>query len=71
MEAGTDVSLKAFHLFFVAVCILLAAFVAAWATGEYRADHGSVYMLTAIGSGATGAALAFYGVAFQRKARGL
>jgi hypothetical protein len=29
----TDVSLKAFHLFFVAVCVLLAAFVAAWATG--------------------------------------
>jgi hypothetical protein len=64
-------SLKAFHLFFVAMCILLAAFVAAWSAGEYRADHGGVYMLTAIGSAAFGAGLAFYGVAFQRKVRGL
>jgi hypothetical protein len=65
------VSLKAFHLFFVTVCILLAAFVAAWATGEYRADHGAAYIVTAIGSAAFGAALAFYGVAFQRKVRDL
>lgn len=64
-------SLKAFHLFFIAICILLAAFVAAWATGEYRADHGGVYMLTAAGSALSGAALAFYGVAFQRKMRRL
>jgi len=64
-------SLKAFHVFFIAMCILLAAFVAAWATGEYRADHGSIYMLTALGAAASGAALALYGVAFQRKARRL
>lgn len=64
-------SLKAFHLFFIAACVLLSAFVAAWATGEYRAGQAGVYMVTAIGAAATGAALAVYGIAFQRKARRL
>ena len=62
-------SLKAFHLFFVAVCVLLAAFVAAWATGQYRELHDSTYVVTAVGSVLAGAALAVYGAAFQRKMR--
>jgi hypothetical protein len=69
--ADTDVSLKAFHLFFVAVCVLLAAFVAAWATGQYRVLGETVYVVTAIGAALTGAALAVYGAAFQRKMRRL
>ena len=31
-------SLRAFHLLFIALSVVLAAFVAAWATGQYRAD---------------------------------
>ena len=32
-------SLRAFHLFFIALSIVLAAFCAAWAVGQYRAMH--------------------------------
>jgi len=65
------VGLKAFHLFFIGACVLLAAFVATWAAGQYRDLHQGVYVATAIGSGVTGAALAVYGAIFQRKARRL
>ena len=64
-------SLKAFHLFFIAACVLLAAFVASWAAGQYRELHQGIYLMTAIGSGLTGALLAVYGATFQRKARRL
>ncbi len=71
MVVDTDVSLKAFHLFFVAVCVLLAAFVAAWAAGQYRTLGETVYVVTAIAAALTGAGLAVYGAAFQRKMRRL
>lgn len=64
-------SLKAFHLFFIGVCIVLAAFVAAWAAGQYRELHDGVYIATAVGSAVAGALLAVYGAKFQRKVRGL
>jgi hypothetical protein len=67
----TDVGLKAFHLFFIGACVLLAAFVATWATGQYRELHQGVYVATAIGAAVTGAGLAVYGAVFQRKARRL
>ena len=38
-EHGTDMSLRAFHLLFIALSVVLAAFFAAWAVGQYRADH--------------------------------
>ena len=64
-------SLKAFHLFFIGVSIVLAAFVAAWAAGEYRVLHDPVYVATAVACTAAGAGLAMYAVRFQRKARRL
>ena len=64
-------SLKAFHLFFIGACILLAAFVATWAAGQYRELHQGVYAATAVGSVIAGAGLAVYGAAFQRKMRQL
>ena len=64
-------SLKAFHLFFIAVSIVLAAFVAAWAVTQYRELHQASYVLAVVASLATGAGLALYGAAFQRKARRL
>jgi len=64
-------SLKAFHLFFIAISIILAAFVAAWATSQYRALHDGGYLAAAAGSALAGAALAVYAVKFQRKVRHL
>jgi hypothetical protein len=64
-------SLKAFHLFFIAISIVLAAFMAAWATSQYRAVHDASYLVTAFGSALAGAGLAVYAVKFQRKVRAL
>ena len=64
-------SLRSFHLLFIALSVVLTAFFAAWAVGEYRAGHGGVFALTAVASLASGVALAAYGVAFHRKTRKL
>ncbi|HEY7289386.1 MAG TPA: hypothetical protein VH583_06070 [Vicinamibacterales bacterium] len=64
-------SLKAFHLFFIAMSVILAAFTAAWATGQYRTLHETNDLLMVVLSVGLGAGLAFYGVKFQRKARRL
>jgi len=62
-------SLKAFHLLFIALSIVLAAFVAAWAVSQYRELHDVTYALAGLGAAGSGVALAVYGAAFQRKAR--
>jgi ABC-type Mn2+/Zn2+ transport system permease subunit len=64
-------SLKAFHLFFIAIAIVLAAFMTAWATRQYRSAHDAIYLLTAVGCAAFGAVLIVYAARFQRKARRL
>lgn len=64
-------SLRAFHLLFIALSIVLAAFVAAWAATEYRAAHDAGYAATTVGCIIAAAALAAYGAAFQRKTRNL
>jgi len=64
-------SLKMFHLFFIALSIILAAYCAAWAVGQYRVMPSLVFVLTAVGSIAGAVGLAFYGAAFQRKTRNL
>jgi len=68
---GTDMSLKAFHLFFIAISVILAAFTAAWAVNEYRFAHEASYIVTTVGAVLTGAALAVYGIKFQQKAKRL
>ena len=50
---------------------MLAAFMAAWAANEYRAEPHAGYVVSAIVSLAAGAALAVYGTRFQRKTRNL
>jgi hypothetical protein len=65
------VSLRAFHLFFIAVSIVLAAFCAAWALGQYRDGHQGIFAGTAVLSIAAAAGLAVYGAVFQRKTRSL
>ena len=62
-------SLRAFHLLFIALSIVLAAFFAAWAAGQYRVEHQIGYAVAAIAALVSGAGLAAYGAAFQRKTK--
>jgi hypothetical protein len=64
-------SLRAFHLLFISLSIMLAAFVAAWAAGQYRLGHELIYAVTGVGALAASGVLAAYGAAFQRKTRNL
>ncbi len=64
-------SLRAFHIVFIAASGLLAAFCAAWAVSQYRADPSGVYLAGAVVSVACVAALAVYATMFQRKTRNL
>lgn len=64
-------SLRAFHLLFITLSVVLAAFVAAWATGQYQTRHEFQYIAASVGSGLLGALLAVYGAKFQRKTRSL
>jgi uncharacterized membrane protein YfcA len=64
-------SLRAFHLFFIAVSIVLAAFCAAWATSQYRVDQQPEYAIGAAVAVAGAIAMAVYGARFQRKTKHL
>ena len=69
---GTDMSLRAFHLFFIALSVVLAAFVAAWAVGQYRLGaRGGLLRDGAAVAASAGGGLVVYGAAFQRKTRQL
>jgi hypothetical protein len=62
-------SLRAFHLLFIGLSVVLTVFFALWAVGQYRLVHEVGYALTGVLSAAAGVALIFYGAAFQRKTR--
>jgi hypothetical protein len=64
-------SLKLFHLFFIAISVVLAAFCAAWATGMYRTAGDMAYLAAIAGSAVSAVLLIVYGAAFQRKMRRL
>jgi hypothetical protein len=64
-------SLKGFHLFFIAISVVLTAFVAAWAVSQYQTAHEISYAIAGALSIAGGIALAVYGTMFQRKMRRL
>ena len=64
-------SLKAFHLLFIGLSILLTVFFAVWASGQYRVEHGTGYLVTAVMSLGASGALVTYGAAFRRKTRGM
>jgi uncharacterized membrane protein len=64
-------SLRAFHLFFIGISVVLAAFFAAWAVGQYSAGNQPIYIVVAVLSLASAAALAVYAAKFQRKTKGL
>jgi ABC-type Mn2+/Zn2+ transport system permease subunit len=62
-------NLRNFHLLFVGLSVVLTAFFAAWAAGQYRLEHDVSYAVAAAVSLAAGAGLAVYAAAFQRKTR--
>jgi len=64
-------SLRAFHVLFITMSVILTAFVAAWAAGQYQTAHDVTYAAGGVLSLASGVALAFYGAAFLRKTKGL
>lgn len=64
-------SLRAFHLLFITLSVVMTAFFAAWATSQYAAGHDLSYAVAGVTSLAGGAALAVYGAAFRRKTRNL
>ena len=64
-------SLRAFHLFFIIVSAMLAAFCAAWAVAQYRLDPSASYAAGAVVSVMSAGALAVYGAMFRRKTRNL
>jgi hypothetical protein len=64
-------SLKAFHLFFIAISAVLAAFCAAWAVAQYRVEPSAAYVAGAVVSILCVCALSVYGTIFQRKMKRL
>ena len=64
-------SLRAFHLFFIGISVVLAAFFAAWAAGQYSVSNQPIYIVVAVVSLCCAAGLAVYAAKFQRKTKGL
>ncbi len=64
-------SLRAFHLFFISLSAVMAAFCSAWAFSQFRVEHQFVYAAGALLSAFSVAGLAVYGASFQRKTRTL
>jgi hypothetical protein len=62
-------SLRMFHMVFIGVSVVLAAFVAAWAVQQYQAAQAAIYAVTAALALAAGGGLIAYGTAFQRKTK--
>ncbi len=62
-------SLRAFHLFFIAVSVALSAFVAAWGLREWQASRSGTAIALAVIFFACGVALVAYGVHAIRKFR--
>lgn len=65
------VSLKGFHLLFIAVSVVLAAFVVAWAVQQYRTDREWLDLLAALIGLSSAGVLAVYGARFRQKVRRL
>ena len=63
--------LRNFHLLFIGLSVVLAAFVAAWAGQQYRSANSIIYIVTAVVALGSGVGMAIYGAAFQRKSKQL
>ncbi|MEE2663478.1 MAG: hypothetical protein VX681_05130 [Myxococcota bacterium] len=63
--------LKAFHIFFVVVSVALCIGLGVWATLDYAQSGDSLRLALGVGSFLGGIALAYYGVWFLRKLKGV
>ena len=64
-------SLRIFHLVFIAISVVLTAFVAAWSVGQYRLAGEPGYIAVCAAAVAAGIGLVVYATRFQRKTRSL
>lgn len=60
-------SLKAFHVVFLAISLVLCAGFGVWAVREFTALNESLFLWMGLGSFATGLCLIVYGIWFVRK----
>lgn len=64
-------SLKAFHIVFMIVSMLLSLGFGVWAVRNYRADGDVSYLVCGLASFAFAGAMLVYGRWFMRKLRGV
>ena len=64
-------SLKAFHVLFISLSVVLTVFFGMWALSAYSTQGGPGYLTSACLSFLCGGALVAYEVAFVRKCRRL
>jgi hypothetical protein len=64
-------SLRAFHVLFIVLSVILTAFFAAWAFGQYQADPAIGFVVAGVASLAAGIGLVLYLVAFLKKTKRL
>lgn len=64
-------SLKAFHVFFIAVCLLLSVGTGIWGIRDYQAAGSAASLYLGVGAFVAAAALSAYGVWFLKKLRHL
>ena len=62
-------NLRIFHLLFIGLSTLLAAFVAAWALGRYSSNGAMADGALGVLSIVAAVALVAYGAAFRRRSR--
>ncbi len=62
-------SLKAFHLLFISLSIVLAVVFGMWATTEYRLAGSATHLLAAVAGFSCAAGLGVYEALFLRKCR--
>jgi hypothetical protein len=62
-------SLRAFHMLFIAVSVILTVFFAVWAADQQRVTNNLGFALAGVLSLGCGIGLSVYGVKFQRKTR--
>jgi hypothetical protein len=60
-------SLKAFHIVFIAMSILLSFFCGVWLLHEYASSHHAAFLAAAILFLVAGASLIWYGKSVLRK----
>jgi hypothetical protein len=65
------VSLKGFHVFFIAVCLILSVGLGVWGVRSYRAEGQGSSLVLGVGSFVAAGVLGAYGVWFLRKLKNI